>query len=125
MIIIDGVTYNIPVSSIIRKAEFLDKSAGRTTSGDLKRRLLGVYFNYTINFGVGTDMNEYNNLYDKLTEAVEFHTVTVPDKDTSFTFTAYFSTVQDRLVSSKNNINAVWSDLSLDFISKTPRRTPV
>ncbi len=51
MIKIDGTEYNVPVISIKRTADFLDKFATRTESGDLQRELIGVYFNYQPQFG--------------------------------------------------------------------------
>ena len=50
-IVIDGTTYDIPILSIKRKAEFLDKYAERTEDGILHRELIGVYFNYELQFG--------------------------------------------------------------------------
>ena len=46
-LIIDNEIYNIKVKTgIKRNADFLDKYAERTDDGDLKRELIGVYFNY-------------------------------------------------------------------------------
>ena len=39
---IDGISYDVPLVSIKRTAEFLDKYAERTEDGDLKRELIGV-----------------------------------------------------------------------------------
>ena len=55
MIIIDAVTYDIPVTSIKRTADFLDKYAERTEDGKLQRELIGVYFNYQLAFGRTTN----------------------------------------------------------------------
>lgn len=122
MIIIDGITYHVPVISIERTADFLDRYAERTEDGDLKRGLIGVYFNYTIAFGSTTDTNEYARLWAKLTEPVEFHTVTVPDEGGDYTFTAYFAGVKDRLRRIKDNKN-YWTGLSVNFKAKTPARS--
>jgi hypothetical protein len=44
---IDGEVYNVAVlTGLDRNADFLDKYAERTDDGDLKRELIGVYFNY-------------------------------------------------------------------------------
>ena len=121
MLKIDGITYNIPVVSIKRKADFLDKYADRSESGDLKRELMGVYFNYQLQLGNTLNTSEYSRLWDKLTEPVEFHTVTVPDEDGEYTFTAYFSNVGDevrRIVGEKN----YFKSLTVNFIAKSPAR---
>ncbi len=121
MVIIDSITYNVPVISIKRKADFLDKYADRNEDGDLLRGLLGVYFNYQLQLGSTTDTAEYARLWDKLTEPVEFHTVTVPDEAGDYTFTAYFAGVGDeiRKVTEAKNY---WKNLTVNFIAKSPAR---
>jgi hypothetical protein len=119
MIIIDGVTYNVPVISVRRRADFLDKYAERTEDGVLQRELIGVYFNYQLAFGRTTDVAEYAALWAKLTEATEFHTVTVPDESGDYTFTAYFSNVGDEMLKKKSAAN-FWQNLTVNFIAQEP-----
>ena len=46
-IYIDGMYFDVPLVSVKREANFLDKVAGRTEDdGDLYRELIGVYLNY-------------------------------------------------------------------------------
>ncbi len=119
---IDGTTYNIPVVSLKRTADFLDKYAERTADGVLHRELIGVYFNYQLQLGATTDVEEYADLWDKLTEPTEFHTVTVPDEDgTDYTFTAYFSNVSDELRRLKE-AQVFWKTLTVNFVAAGPAR---
>ena len=122
MLTIDGESYNVPVMSLTRKADFLDKYANRTESGDLQRELIGVYFNYQLQFGNTFDTDEYARLWVKLTEPVEFHTVTVPDEAGDYTFTAYFSNVGDEVhyVTAEANY---FKNLTVNFIAKSPARS--
>lgn len=122
MVKIDGITYNVPVVSIKRKADFLDKYADRNEQGDLLRELIGVYFNYQLQLGSTTDTAEYARLWDKLTEPVEFHTVTVPDESGDYTFMAYFSNVGDEVRKIQNAKN-YWNKLTVNFIAKSPARS--
>ena len=119
---IDGEIYNVPVlSGVKRNADFLDKYAERTDDGDLKRELIGVYFNYkNIKFGRQTDdnYNEYNRLYNKLTEAEEFHDITIANQS----FRAYFSNVSDEMYLFKNN-KAYYKNLTVNFTAKMPARS--
>lgn len=101
MVIVDGIGYDIDVLHLKRTADFLDKYAERTESGDLKRELIGVYFNYKLELGPGIKPDEYARFWRKLTEPVEFHTVTVPDEAGDYTFKAYFSNVGDELLRKK------------------------
>ena len=121
MLYIDGIGYKIDELSVKRTADFLDKYAERTENGDLKRELIGVYFNYKLQLGPGIDRTEYARLWDKLTEPVEFHEVTVPDEDGDYTFTAYFSNVADELLRKVAEKN-YWKNLTVNFIAKKPAR---
>ena len=121
MLYIDGIGYKIDVLSVKRPADFLDKYAERTENGDLERELIGVYFNYKLQLGPGIDRTEYARLWDKLTEPVEFHEVTVPDEDGDYTFTAYFSNVADELLRKVAEKN-YWKNLTVNFIAKKPAR---
>ena len=101
-LIIDGQRYNVKVKiGIKRTADFLDKYANRTDDGDLKRELIGVYFNYkNISFDKQriSNYNEYNRLYNKLTEPEEFHDINIA----GFEFRAYFSNVTDEMYKFKD-----------------------
>ena len=117
-ITIDGVTYNVPVRSIKRTADFLDKFAERTVDGKLHRELIGVYFNYQLQFGQAS-MADYAALWQKLTEAEEFHTVVIPDEDGNLTFTAYFSNISDELIK-VDGATRYWKNLTVNFIAQEP-----
>jgi hypothetical protein len=125
-IIIDSTTYAIPVLSIKRTAEFLDKYIEKMETGELARELVGVYFNYRLVFGKTDDTEEYAALWAKLTEAVESHVVSVPCEDGEYTFTAYLNDVSDEagrlgVGSTKKNF---WMNLTVNFIAQEPANTP-
>lgn len=121
-LIIDGIKYDIRVLiGVKREVQFLDKSAERTEDGDLDRELIGVYFNYkNIQFEAQTDANydEYNRLYDKLSEPVEFHDITIAN----FSFRAYFSNITDENYLFKDN-RAYFKNLTVNFTAKLPARS--
>jgi hypothetical protein len=122
IVIIDGTTYNVPVVKIKRSADFLDKFAERTVDGKLHRELIGVYFNYQLEFGKAASVAAYTALWNKLTEPTEFHTVSVPDEDGMHTFTAYFSNVKDDMVKVHNG-NNYFKQLTVNFIAREPARS--
>lgn len=119
---IDGNRYNIKVKvGIKRSADFLDKYANRTDDGDLKRELIGVYFNYSnINFDKQRESNydEYNRLYNKLTEAEEFHNINIAGVE----FKAYFSNVSDEMYRFKDG-KPYYKSLTVNFTAKKPARS--
>lgn len=122
MLFIDGQKYRLPVISLKRKADFLDKYAERTEDGVLRRELIGVYFNYQLQLGGTLDTVEYRRLWRKLTEPVPFHTVTVPSEAGDYTFTAYFSNVADELRRMTQNRN-YFKGLTVNFIARAPAKT--
>lgn len=120
-IYIDGKRYDVPVTEIVRTADVLDRYAKRTENGGLKRKLIGVYFNYEITFGDTLSTETYNELYAKLTEPREFHDVIVPASDGDYAYTAYITGVQDKMVAQYGDKN-YYGSLKASFIAKEPAR---
>ena len=119
-VIVDGVTYDIPVVELRRKAQFLDKFAERTQDGELKRELIGIFFNYELQLGQTTNVSEYASFWKKITEVVEFHFITVPDEDgVNYSFQAYCSNISDTLKRIKNG-QPYYKELTVNFIAKSP-----
>jgi hypothetical protein len=124
-IIIDSITYDVNCTSLKRTADFLDRYAERTQDGVLHRELIGVYFNYKLQLAEPSisQLSAYQALWAKLTEAVEFHTVTVPGSNGyNYTFTAYFSGVSDELEIIRDTGN-YWKNLTVNFIAQSPAVT--
>lgn len=123
MLTIDGERFSVGVVSLKRKGEFLDKYAQRTESGALERELIGVYFNYQLKLEPSADPAEYDRLWEKLSEPVEFHQVSLPyGQGKTHTFTAYFSNLADELLLQKAS-RSYWNNLTVNFIAKSPART--
>lgn len=120
-IYIDGTGYDVPVNELKRTADVLDKYANRTENGDLKRKGIGVYFNYEITFGDTLDMTAYNKLFKKLTEPEEFHSVRVPASDGDYTFQAYITKVSDEMIAQYKGKN-YFGNLKASFTAKAPAR---
>ncbi len=56
MIVIDGEQFKIDVLSVkAQRGIFLDKYAGASPTHLRRERLIGVYFNYKLQFGPGLD----------------------------------------------------------------------
>lgn len=120
---IDGEYFDIPFISIKRKADFLDKYAERLMTGVLARELIGVYFNYTLSIGTLDDMRMYDRLWDKLTEAVEFHNIRLPWHDGSYySYTAYATSVSDEFEKILDN-EVTMKGLTFEFIAQKPARS--
>lgn len=126
-ITIDSITYDVPIIDVSESCDFLDKYAERTEDGVLHRELIGTFHNQQIKFGQPTTAAQrtaYTALWAKLTEAEEFHTVTVPDADgVDFTFTAYFSNVK-RQIKKWNSTKTYWKEMTVNFIAQSPKAVP-
>lgn len=122
---IDGTYFDVPLVSIKRKGDFLDKYAERVETGELKRELIGVYYNYTITVGTSSDFGDtdYNAFWDKMTEPVEFHDISMPTKSGYYTFRGYISSVADEYKKILDN-EAEFTGFTCNLIAKSPARTP-
>lgn len=122
-ITIDGQFFDVPLISLKRTADFLDKYAERTEDGDMKRELIGVYFNYQMAFGTINDDDTYERLFDKLTEPVEFHDFELPTTKGKYSFRGYVSRVSDE-VYKITGATAKYKGLQCRYIGKKPARVP-
>ena len=120
-LIIDGITYNIPLVSIQRTLDFLEKYA---EDGDMKNETIGLYKNYTISIGTIDDAEMYDRLIDHITDCDNrFHHVLLPDASKQFDFYGYFSSIKDE-VEKVLDSGAQYKGLSWKMTSKKPSRTP-
>lgn len=123
-LIIDGTIYNIPLVSIKRTADFLEKYANRTEDGDIKIETIGVYKNYTIAIGTIDDPSTYDQLYEHITDVDNrFHHVILPDASKSFSFYGYFSSISDEVEKVFGN-GAEYKSLTWKMTSKKPYKKP-
>ena len=123
-LIIDGITYNIPLVSIQRTLDFLEKYAERTEDGDIKIESIGLYKNYTISIGTIDDAEMYDRLIDHITDCDNrFHHVLLPDASKQFDFYGYFSSIKDEVEKVLYN-GAQYKGVSWKMTSKKPFKTP-
>lgn len=123
-IYIDGMYFDVPLVSVKREAKVLDKYAEREEeTGDLLRELIGVYLNFTLSFGTIDDDDIYEALWDKLTEPVAFHDVTLPSTKKSYSFRCYVSSVSDGMEKIMDD-TVKFKGLTCKYIAKAPWRTP-
>ncbi len=121
---IDGITYNIPMVSIQRNMDFLEKYAQRTEDGDIKIETIGMYKNYTINIGVIDDYELYDALIEHITDCTNrFHTVVLPDAMKDFSFYGYFSSISDQVEKILDE-GTRFNGLTWTMTSKKPTKKP-
>lgn len=122
---VDGTYFDIPMVSLKRTADFLDKFAERTEDGELHRELIGVYYNYTITVGTSSSFpnDDYAVFFDKMSEPVEFHDFMLPDISGTYSFRGYVSSVSDEFEKILSN-GAVIKGFTCKLTAKSPARTP-
>lgn len=122
---VDGIHFDIPMVSLKRNADFLDKYAERVETGELKRELIGVYYNYTLTVGSSTAFGDtdYDYFWDVMTAPKEFHEISLPIKNGYYTFTAYISSVSDEYKKILDG-EAEFTGFTCKFTAQKPARTP-
>lgn len=123
MIKIDGIEYDIKVTSLKQEGTFVDKSAERTEDWDLQREVAGLFFNYRVKLGDIQNKEVAYDFFNKICEVVDFHTVELPHNDGTLTFKAYVTGVTRNLLKYKENNNK-WGGYEVRFIAKEPQFRP-
>lgn len=121
---VDGIYFDIPMVSLKRTADFVDKYAERTEDGDLHRELIGVYYNYALTVGSSSDFGEtdYDAFWDKMTEPVEFHLISIPTRNGTYDFIGYISSVSDEYEKILED-DTRFKGFTCRFTAKAPART--
>ncbi len=122
---IDGVNYNVAVTSIERNFEVLDTdNSGRVIAkGEMIRDVIGTFYNYTIKLETrNLDLADYDKLYEVISAPRRSHVITVPYGQTTKTFRAYITSGKDKMVRRDRRGNH-WSGLSLKFVAMEANRT--
>lgn len=122
---VDGTYFDIPMVSLKRSADFLDKYAERTEDGELHRELIGVYYNYTMTAGSSDHFGDtdYDAFWEKMTEPVEYHEISLPTKRGSYDFVAYISSVADEYQKILEN-DVVFKGFTCKMTARAPARRP-
>ena len=124
-ITLDGVTYQtLHVVKLTRNFSVLDgENAGRVTSGEMIRDIIGTFYNYTVEIDPDAASREdYDAFYEVISSPEDAHLLVVPYGQTTLTFYAYVSQGQDELTMMEDAANR-WENLSFSFIAMKPQRT--
>lgn len=126
LLTIDGHQFDVMLIKINRTADILDKYAYRTIDGDLKREIIGTYYNYSLEFAYNDDPEKYDSLWERLTAPEAFHNITIVNTKNVITFTGYIASVKDEIIyaNPNNGMERKFKGLSCDLIAKLPSRRP-
>lgn len=119
---IDGIFYDIPLVSIKRNADFLEKYAERNEAGTAVMETIGVYYNYTVNIGTIDDEAAYNRLFEHITDPENrMHVVVLPNGVSDFRFKGYFSSISDEVEKVLDH-GVTFKSLTFKMTSKKPTK---
>ena len=124
-ITIDGIDYDVIVTSNIERAFELKQGGiqGTSQNGREIPDILGT--NYTFSLSVEpnkANFTAYDAFYQKITEPVDYHTVSVPYGQTSMTFQAMILSGTDKL-RRKIGGSRRWGSLKIQLKPIEPQRT--
>ena len=122
MIILDGITWDIPCE-VSRSAEI---RASEISGLLLDKRefvdITGTYLSYKVNVPVPLrKVGAYNKLYEALTDAVGWHTATLPYGNDVVTLTGKILGVQDTWY--KTPTGNYWEGCSFTIVGTVPTKT--
>ena len=115
---IDGTEYPVALTNMQRKGDVLDLTANRNEKGELKRDVIGTYYNYTVTFISPSNPVLYERLWAKLTEPKAFHMIQLPYQTSAFK--GYFGSVQDDIKIVEDNGRYIGSGISCNIVASVP-----
>lgn len=122
---LDGVRYNVAVSSLKRTFAVLDSGkSGRTQDGEMYRDVIGTYYNYEMTIRRrGTDAAALDALWTAVSQPTVAHVCTFPYGQGNLTQRMYCTSGEQslRLLGTQG---ADWGELTVRFIAMSPRVTP-
>ena len=122
-IILDNVRYDVRISSDTVSAEVIDKFAERTDDGVLQHEVLGVYYNFELEFEPIRDPGLHDRFYMDLTAPKAERTVTIPGLAATYTFRCYIRVDPVAMIRHKMSGNT-HEGIKARFISISPARRP-
>ena len=123
---VDGVQYpNVNVLSLKRNFAVLDgPNAVRSMDGDIKRDIIGTYYNYSMELDSSySDLEEYDKLYEVISAPDDSHEIVAPYGQGTLVFKAYIANGEDELIHKREGFNK-WNNLRVNFVAMKPHRRP-
>lgn len=122
---VDGVDYNVLVTSIQRSFELYTGSAeGTVLNGRKKRDVKGTYYNYSMVISpISGSEADYDALYEVLSAPVESHTIKIPYAQEIKSFEVGIASGEDDVIASRSGKN-LFRELNVTLEAMEPSRRP-
>lgn len=114
----------VMVMNLKQKGEILsDKNSGRRQDFSMYLGDAATFYNYTfmLHRCAECSVDEWDDLYDLLTDPVRRHECVLPHNQTEMTFEAYISAAYRDLIRVENGKN-IWGDIDVEFVATEPQR---
>ncbi len=119
---VDGEDFNVGIVSVKRKPRKDSITLGTTLDGTIHKQGVGTYFDYEIVVATKKmNVNEYDRLYEVLSDPVAEHTVTFPYGQEDITILCDISLSDDSVIKDFNNFRR-WSSLTITFNALQPSK---
>ena len=123
--IVDGVTYNVHVTDLVRKFSVLDTDkSGRTMDGEMYRDPIGTYYNYTMTISPkDDDIAAMDAFWDTISKPQKCFNCTFPYNQTTLSQKMYV-TSGEQSVKRITGERVHWGEITINFIAMSPKVTP-
>ena len=123
-LVLDGRQYtHIGIGAQKRAATIMeDGNGGWTLNGQYRRSIIGTLYNYTFNLHqLPGYEDEYDAVYEVLTEPTNTHTVRLPYGQDTIELTVYITAVSDGLVWEDAG-GRLWGAMQVNCMAQAPSR---
>lgn len=123
--LLDGVAYNVSVTSLKRSFSVLDTDkSGRTQDGEMYRDIIGTFYNYEMTVRAhADDLTALDAFWEAISQPVTSHVCTFPYNQATITQRMYVTGGDQQLrLLQKNKI--YWNELSIKFVAMAPKVIP-
>lgn len=120
--LMDGVSYNVSVTSLVRKFSVMDTDkSGRTQNGRMYRDIIGTFYNYTMTIREhDSDAAALEEFWSAISDPTKTsHVCQFPYGQKTLTQEMYVTSGEqalERMEKEKNH----WGELSVNFIAMGP-----
>lgn len=123
--LLDGVAYNVSVTSLKRSFSVLDTDkSGRTQDGEMYRDIIGTFYNFEMTVQQrGGNAADLDAFWDAISQPSVSHVCTFPYNQTTITQRMYV-TGGEQSIRLLQADKTHWDGLTVKFIAMAPRVTP-
>lgn len=123
MLIIDGIPWNVTPKIKRRATLKASEVSGLLLDKNYMNDVIGVYLSYEIAVGIPFwNVKSYTDLYEKLTEPVDGHSMILPYNQGDITITGRIEVVEDEYVRRPEGGN-YWRDTTFVITANHPTKT--